>query len=30
MQQLPRILRWLTDVGAPVSGDVLIGARAGQ
>ncbi|MFJ6194477.1 alpha/beta fold hydrolase [Micromonospora sp. NPDC092111] len=30
MQQLPRILRWLTDDRAPVSTDVLIGAQPGQ
>ncbi|MEV6801771.1 alpha/beta hydrolase [Micromonospora rifamycinica] len=30
MQQLPRILRWLTGTEAPVSPDMLIGARPGQ
>ncbi|MFG1952004.1 alpha/beta fold hydrolase [Micromonospora sp. NPDC048830] len=30
MQQLPRILRWLTGAEAPVSGNLLIGARPGQ
>jgi pimeloyl-ACP methyl ester carboxylesterase len=30
MQQLPRILRWLTEEEAPVNEDVLIGAHPGQ
>ncbi|GAB3187680.1 pimeloyl-ACP methyl ester carboxylesterase [Micromonospora palomenae] len=30
VEELPRMLRWLTDVGAPVGRDVLIGSRPDQ
>ncbi|MEU4715685.1 alpha/beta hydrolase [Micromonospora purpureochromogenes] len=30
VEELPRMLRWLTDVGAPVGRDVLIGSRTDQ
>ncbi|WP_422756250.1 alpha/beta fold hydrolase [Micromonospora sp. WMMD708] len=30
MQQLPRILRWLSEAGTPTNSDVLIGAQPGQ
>ncbi|MER5338300.1 alpha/beta fold hydrolase [Micromonospora sp. NPDC002717] len=30
VEELPRILRWLTDPAAALSGDLLIGARPGQ
>ncbi|MEH0827866.1 MULTISPECIES: alpha/beta fold hydrolase [unclassified Micromonospora] len=30
VEELPRMLRWLTDVDAPVSRDVLIGSRPDQ